>query len=55
MYGMQNIFSPRLSAFTVSGKDLTDDKDKFEKDKPNKNKDKKIADKNRSDSNLSDI
>ena len=55
MYGMQNVFSPRLSAFTVSGKDLTDDKDKFEKEKPNKDKNKKKADSNRYDSNLSDI
>ena len=54
-FGVHSVMSPRLSAFTVSGKDLTDDKDKFEKEKPNKNVDKKKADSKRYESNLSDI
>jgi len=54
-FGLDKIFTPRLSAFTASGKDLNQDENKFEKDNPNKNLDKKKQDKKRSDSKLSDI
>ena len=56
-HGLHNVMAPRLSAFTVSGKDLTDDKDKFSKspENTNKNKDQKKANAKRYDSNLSDL
>lgn len=56
-YGVHNIMSPRLSAYTVNSDALKNDKDKYDKEpeNQNKNKDKKIQDKRRSDSKLSDI
>lgn len=56
-YGVHNIMSPRLSAYTVNSDALKNDKDKYDKEpeNQNKNKDKKIQDKRRSDSRLSDI
>lgn len=56
-YGMQHVFTPHLTSYTMNSDDLSNDKDKFAKtdENTNKNKDKKAQDKKRSDSNLSDI